>query len=117
MLPLPLLLLPEGLDWRLKIRNKDDCSCVTPGVFFCCFFLRKNVPKVLVLEFDLRLDSDILAGSTYMANGSYPLSMILPMLELAKRALCCFRQMSKVVKSQKNVLKEHLVRMQSIKEC
>lgn len=82
------------------------------GVFFA-----KECSKMLVLEFDLRLDSDILAGSTYMANGSYPLSMILPMLELAKRALCCFRQTSKVVKSQKNVLKEHPVRMQSIEEC
>ncbi len=63
--------------------------------FFFFFFFAKECSKVLVLEFDLRLDSDILAGSTYMANGSYPLSMILPMLELAKRALCCFRQMSK----------------------
>lgn len=72
---------------------------------------------MLVLEFDLGLDSDILSGSTYMANGSYPLSLSLPMLELAKEALCYFRQTSKVVKTLKNVLKEHLVRLHSIKEC
>lgn len=89
---------------------------MTDSSLFVLFFA-KECSKMLVLEFDLGLDSDILAGSTYMANGSYPLSLSLPILELAKRALCYFRQMSKVVKTQKNVLKEHLVRLHSVKEC